>query len=167
MNWKRIVIPVLAAGFVAGAWRNYGWPGVAVAVGAIVMWALLHLTRLMHVLKRAAERPIGYVGSAVMLNAKVRPGVTLLHVLALTRALGEQRSPRDTQPEIFRWTDGSLSHVTCEFAGGKLMKWALFRPPPEPDAPPAAVVAPGTARPIETLHVAGAGGAGGDAAPAP
>ena len=150
MNWKRIVIPVLAAAFVAGAWRNSGWPGVAVAAGAILMWVLLHFTRMMHVLKRAAERPIGYVGSAVMLNAKLRPGVTLLHVLALTRALGEQLSPKEQQPEIYRWTDGSLSHVTCEFINGKLVKWALLRPPAEPEMVPgvpavAAIQAPETA----------------------
>ncbi|HYF18347.1 MAG TPA: glycerate kinase, partial [Ramlibacter sp.] len=85
-------------------------------------------TRLMHVLKKAADRPIGYVGSAVMLNAKLRAGVTLLHVVAMTRALGEQLSAKDQQPEVFRWTDGTQSHVTCEFVNGKLAKWSLFRP---------------------------------------
>ena len=128
MNWQRIVIPIAGAVFVAAAWRQYGWPGVAVATGALLMWLLLHFTRLMAVLKRAADRPIGYVGSAVMLNAKLKPGVTLLHVVAMTRALGEQLSPKDEQPEVFRWTDGTQSHVTCEFVNGKLQKWALERP---------------------------------------
>ena len=50
---------------------------------------------------------MGYVGSAVMLNAKLKPGVNLLHVMAMTGALGEQLSPKDEQPEIYRWTDGS------------------------------------------------------------
>ena len=128
MNWQRIVIPVAGAALVAGAWRAAGWPGVALAAGAILMWVLLHFTRLMHVLKRAAESPVGYVASAVMLNAKLRPGRTLLHVVAMTRALGEQLSPKDTQPEIFRWTDTGGSHVTCEFAGGRVVKWQLARP---------------------------------------
>ena len=65
-------------------------------------------------LKRAADRPIGYVGSAVMLNAKLKPGVNLCTWSAMTRALGEQLSPKDEQPEIYRWTDGSASHVTCD-----------------------------------------------------
>ena len=60
-------------------------------------------------------------------------------VAAYKKALGEQLSPKEQQPEIFRWTDGSLSHVTCEFANGKLVKWALFRPPAEPEAVPAVV----------------------------
>ncbi len=63
------------------------WPAAAV-----VMYLLLHFTRLMHVLKSAADRPVGYVGSAVMLNAKLKPGVNLLHVMALTESLGERVS---------------------------------------------------------------------------
>ena len=128
MNWQKIVVPIGGAVIVVAAWRAYGWPGVAVAAGGIVMWMLLHFTRLMTVLKRAADRPVGYVDSAVMLNAKLRAGVTLMHVVAMTRALGEQLSPQDAQPEIFRWTDGTQSHVTAEFAGGKLVKWTLVRP---------------------------------------
>jgi len=100
-------------------------------VAGLVMWLLLHFTRMMQVLKRATNQPVGYVGSAVMLNAKLRKGVTLLHVIALTRALGELRSVKDQQPELFRWTDGTQSFVTCEFAGGKLVKWELVRPEPE------------------------------------
>ena len=80
------------------------------------------------VLQRASNRPVGYCDSAVMLNAKLRPGVNLLHVIAMTRALGEQLSPKEQQPEIYRWTDGTASTVTCEFARGKLVKWELFRP---------------------------------------
>ncbi len=139
MNFQRILVPLAGVVLVAVAYRTYGWGGVAIAAGVVVMWGLLHFTRMMQVLKRAADRPIGYVGSAVMLNAKLRPGVTLLHVVAMTRALGELQSPKDTQPEIFRWTDGSASHVTCEFLNGKLVKWELVRPaaPEETTAPPA------------------------------
>ncbi|MDD5334653.1 MAG: glycerate kinase, partial [Rhodoferax sp.] len=85
-------------------------------------------TRVMQVLKRAANRPIGYVDSAVMLNAKLKPGVTLLHVVALTKALGELKSVKDVQPESYRWTDGTESYVNCEFHHGKLKKWELMRP---------------------------------------
>ena len=139
-NWQRIAVPILGVALVATAWISYGWPGVALVVGGIVMWALLHFTRMMKVLQRASKRPIGYCDSAVMLNAKLRPGVNLLHVVAMTRALGEQLSPKDQQPEVFRWTDGSASSVTCEFANGKLVKWEMFRPPAAPEesaAPPA------------------------------
>ena len=137
MNFQKIVQPILGVVVVVVAWRAYGWPGVAMAASGIVMWMLLHFTRLMKVLQRASNRPVGYVDSAVMLHAKLKPGVTLLHVLAMTRALGEQLSPKEQQPEIYRWTDGSDSHVTCEFANGKLARWSLERPQPPADEPPA------------------------------
>lgn len=133
MNLQKIFVPVLGIAIVALAWRAWAWPGVALAVGGIVMWMLLHFTRMMKVLQRAANRPVGYCDSAVMLNAKLRPRVNLLHVLAMTRAIGEQLSPKDQQPEVFRWTDGSGSSVTCEFANGKLVKWELFRPQAAPE----------------------------------
>ncbi len=93
MNWQRILVPLAGAALVAFAYRSFGWPGVALVAGGMLMWVLLHFTRLTQVLKRAADRPIGYVGSAVMLNAKLRPNLTLLHVIGLARALGEQLSP--------------------------------------------------------------------------
>lgn len=129
MNFQKIALPILGVAVVAIAYRAYGWGGVALAAGGIVMWMLLHFTRMMKVLQGAANRPVGWVDSAVMLNAKLRPGVNLLHVMALTKAIGELLSEKDAQPEVFRWTDGSGSHVTCEFVQGKLVKWTLLRPP--------------------------------------
>ena len=128
MNFQKILLPVLGVGLVAVAYRAYGWAGVALAVTGVVMWMLLHFNRMMQVMRRAANRPIGYCDSAVMLNAKLKPGVNLLHVMAMTRAMGELVSPKETEPEMYRWTDGGGSHVTCDFVGGKLVKWELVRP---------------------------------------
>lgn len=137
MNWQRVFVPVAGVVLVVAAWRAYGWAGVAVVTGGVVMWVLLHFTRLMHVFKQAAERPVGYVASAVMLNAKLQAGMPLLKVIALTRALGEQRSAPDAQPEVFRWSDTGGSQVTCEFANGRLVAWRLERP--DAEVPPAGV----------------------------
>ncbi len=133
MNFQKIAIPILGVAVIAVAYRAWGWPGVALAAGGIVMWMLLHFTRMMKVLQRAADRPIGYCDSAVMLNAKLKPGMTLLHVVAMTRALGEQLSEKDVQPEVYRWSDAGASHVTCTFQGGKLQGWELVRPPAAAD----------------------------------
>ncbi|WBX99933.1 glycerate kinase [Ramlibacter tataouinensis] len=135
MNWQRILVPLAGAALVAFAYRSFGWSGVALVAGGIVMWMLLHFTRLTQVLKRAADQPIGYVGSAVMLNSRLRANLTLLHVVGLARALGEQLSPKEQQPEVFRWTDNSGSRVTCEFEQGKLARWQLERPPAEAQEP--------------------------------
>jgi len=139
MNFQKIFLPIVGAAMVAVAWQAYGWQGAALAGGALVMFLLLHFNRMMHVLRKAADRPKGYVGSAVMLNAKLKAGVNLLHVMAMTQSIGEQISKDGEQPEVFRWTDGSQSSVTCEFSKGRLLKWTLYRPPaPDEASPPAA-----------------------------
>ena len=137
MNFQKIVLPIVGVVLVVVAYRGYGWMGVGLVLTGIVTWMLLHFTRMMKVLQRASNRPVGFVDSAVMLNAKLKPGVNLLHVMAMTKAVGEQLSEKDADPEVYRWTDGTASHVTCIFARGKLVKWELFRPqvPDEAAAP--------------------------------
>ena len=127
-NLRNILVPLGVLALVGFGFKSYGWAGVAAVGGGVLMWALLHFTRLMNVMKKAANRPMGYVGSAVMLNARLKPGVNLMHVMAMTQSLGERLSPADTDPEIYRWTDGTQSHVTCEFIHGRLQKWTLERP---------------------------------------
>jgi Flp pilus assembly protein TadB len=134
MRFRKLWVALVGVVLIAGAYRAGGWGGVALAVGLIIMFLLLHFNRTMHVLRRAANRPIGSVASAVMLNAKLHAGLTLLHVIALTRALGELRSPKDEQPEHYRWSDASGSYVDAEFLGGKLKSWTLTRPPAEEEA---------------------------------
>lgn len=134
MSAMRLLAPLGLLALLAGAWQAGGWPGVALAVSALVLWALLHYTRLITVMKRAARRPIGYVGSAVMLNARLRPRLTLLHVVALTQALGERLSDEGAMPEVYRWRDPGGASVTAAFDGGRLARWTLARPAPD-DAP--------------------------------
>jgi len=128
MNFQRILVPIGAVGLTAWAWQSWGWMGIAVVVTGGVMWLLLYFTRLVQIMKRASNRPIGFVDSAVMLNAKLKPGVSLMHVIAMTRALGQLESAKDAQPEVFSWRDGSQSVVRCVFAQGKLQSWTLDRP---------------------------------------
>jgi len=131
MNISRILVPIGVILFVAGAWHQYQWQGVAVATGAVVMWILLHFTRMVTVLSRASNRPVGHVGSAVMLNVKLQKGVNLMHVIALTKSLGERLSEVNAQPEIYKWTDSGDSFVICTFKDGKLISWEMTRPTPE------------------------------------
>ena len=140
MQLKKILVPVGGVLLLVAAYRAYGWPGVALVAGGLVMWLLLHFNRMLHVLKRAARSPVGYVGSAVMLQARLKPGLPLLHVVALTRSLGEQLSAPEAQPEQYRWTDPSEASVTCEFVQGKLVRWD-FRRPAAADAPAGAPAA--------------------------
>jgi hypothetical protein len=140
MNVQKFLLPAAALALLVLAYRHYGGMGVAAAGGLLVMWLLMHFTRLMQILKRAAQRPIGYVDSAVMLNAKLKPGMTLMHVIAMTRSLGEQLSDKDAQPEVYRWKDNSESYVDATFLHGKLRGHEMVRPAPSQvtDGPAAA-----------------------------
>ncbi len=137
MNLRKILIPLGIVVLVFAAYRAYGLQGIITVSGGLVMWALLHYTRLMNVMQKARHSPIGHVGSAVMLNAKLKPGVNLMHVVAMTRALGEHLLAEGQEPEVYRWTDGTQSYVTCEFVNGRLVRWKLERPAPQEDATPA------------------------------
>lgn len=130
MNFQKIVVPLVGLALLVAAWNSYRWMGVAFVVSGTVLFLLIHFNRTMTVLRRAADRPMGYVGSAVMLNAKLKPKLTLLHVVAMTRSLGELRSPKDEQPERYRWTDAGGSYVDATFSHGKLVEWQLTRPAP-------------------------------------
>ena len=131
MNISKILVPIGVILFIAGAWHQYQWQGVAIATGAVVMWILLHFTRMVTVMSRAANRPVGHVASAVMLNVKLQKGVNLMHVIALTKSLGERLSEENAQPEIFKWTDSGDSFVICNFKDGKLKSWEMTRPAQE------------------------------------
>jgi hypothetical protein len=109
------------------AHRAYGWPGLALAAGGVVMWALLHMTRMLKVLQRAADRPVGTVDSAVMVHSRLSPGLTLLQVLAHTRALGQQWGEPVAANEQYQWTDNTSATVRCTFVDGKLTQWELIR----------------------------------------
>lgn len=128
MNFRKLFVPVVGLVMLGMAYRSYGWPGVALVGGGLVMFLLLQFNRAIQVLKRAADRPIGTVASAVMLNAKLKPRVNLMHVVAMTRAIGELRTPKDAQPEVFRWTDAGGSWVDVTFLDGRVTEWELTRP---------------------------------------
>jgi hypothetical protein len=128
MTLSRIWPPLAAATVLVLSHRAFGWPGVALAAGGLVMWLLLHWNRTMAALQRAARRPVGFVDSAVMLHSRLGPGLSLLHVIALTRSLGQLLSPQGAQPERYLWRDASDSTVTCEFMDSKLVRWELVRP---------------------------------------
>ena len=128
MNLQRIAVPLLVIGLLAFAARQYGWPGFFAVSGGLVFWLLLHWTRLLTVMQRAARRPIGHVDSAVMFNARLKPGVNLMHVIAMTRSLGERLSAEGEDPERYRWTDNGGSSVSVTLQAGRVSAWELQRP---------------------------------------
>ncbi len=122
----RAVALLALAALASLAYRAYSWPGIALAIGAVVMWALMHMSRMLVVLRRTTQRPVGTVASAVMLHSRLARGMALLQVLALTRALGTKLDDGSNE-ERYQWTDDSQATVRCTFAHGKLLHWELLR----------------------------------------
>jgi hypothetical protein len=122
----------LAVLAVAAGWWGYGWQGVVMAISVIVFWLLLQFSRAMRAMKAAATSPKGRVGSAVMLNARLKAGMTLMQVIALTESLGEQVSE---SPETWAWSDEGGSRVSLVFEGAKLQSWQLVRPEDKAESP--------------------------------
>lgn len=114
----------LAVAAVGMAAKAYGWQGAVFALTMVVFWLLLQLSRALRAMKRAASRPVGHVDSAVMLNARLRSGMTMLQIIGLTRSLGRRVT---TQPEVWRWQDEGGSVVTLTMGAGKLSEWTLDR----------------------------------------
>ena len=118
----------LAALLLLAAWQGYGWRGLLLAFTAIVFWLLLQFNRSVRVMKNASQAPVGHVDSAVMFNAKLKPGMTLLQVITLTGSLGRKL---DDAGDAWEWQDTSGSRVSLQFRAGKLQRFTLERPPAE------------------------------------
>ncbi len=118
---------LLAAAAMAAGWWGYGWPGIVLAATVIVFWLLLQFSRTVRLLRQAANAPLGYVPSAVMLHAKLQSGLPLAAVIRAAGSLG--RKIKD-EPETFAWTDPGNARVEVEFAAGRCAAWRLSRHEP-------------------------------------
>lgn len=118
----------LAVVATALAWYQYGWQGVILAISVIVFWLLLQFSRAIRAMKNAGGAPIGHVGSAVMLNSRLKAGMTLLQIIGLTKSLGRRIGDEGVEPESWAWADDGGVSVTLVLQGGKLVSWALQRP---------------------------------------
>lgn len=115
----------LAIAAFAVGWFSYGWQGIALAFTVVVFWLLLQFNRAVRVMRSAGAAPVGHVPSAVMMNAKLHAGMTMMQVVALTRSLGTKQGEGE---DVWRWIDPGGSHVTLHFRRGKLERWQLERP---------------------------------------
>lgn len=119
MGWF-LAIAALGVG-----WQAYGWQGVLLAVSIIVFWLLLQFSRTMRVMRKAAERPMGDVSSAVMMNAKLHAGIPLLDVIRMTGSLGRRTAET---PETYAWADAGGAEVEVVFENGRVARWTFSRP---------------------------------------
>ena len=122
-GWALAVIAV-AVGYV-----SWGWQGVVLAVSVVVFWLLLQFSRVIRVMRQAAGRPVGAIDNAVMLQARLKPGMLLMDILKLTRSLGQKLAD---EPETWVWTDGGGDRVRVEMRNGRSAVITLERASPGP-----------------------------------
>jgi len=115
----------LAALAVVAGYVGYGWHGLVLAITVIVFWLLLQFSRSLRALREAAGRPVGQVDNAVMLHARVHPGMRLVEVLKLTRSLGSKLA--DPPDETFAWKDGAGDEVQVVLRDGRVSAVRLHR----------------------------------------
>lgn len=117
----------LAVAAVAVGFATYGWPGVALAVSVVVFWLLLQFSRAMRAMRAAAGRPVGTVDSAVMLNSRLKTGMTLIQLLPMTASLGQKDDAAGPDAETYVWRDAGGDAVRVELRDGKVTRWDLQR----------------------------------------
>ena len=121
---------LLAALFAFAAWRAYGLAGLAFAASAIVFWLLLQFNRAVRVMKNAADSPVGHVGSAVMFQAGLARGMTMLQIVSKTKSLGRKVAGSD---DDWTWADANGDSVRLRFERGRLAAWSIERAAAAPD----------------------------------
>ena len=126
---------LLAAVFAFAAWRAYGLAGLAFAASAIVFWLLLQFNRAVRVMKNAAGSPVGRVASAVMFQAALAHGMTMLQIVSKTKSLGRKVDGSD---DDWRWSDESGASAVLHLERGRLVRWRLERAQGTGGAEPAA-----------------------------
>ena len=132
----------LALAAVVAGWMQWGWQGVVMAVTLIVFWLLLQFNRALRVMRQATGAPVGHVGSAVMVHARMRRGMRLMEVIPITRSLGQVAEPDPAAGagigtrEAFTWSDESGAQLRVDLVGGRVVRWTLQRPS-EPATPAA------------------------------
>jgi hypothetical protein len=124
----------LAAALLFVSWRAYDWQGVIFAVTVVVFWLLLQFGRSLRAMRNAGQAPVGHIESAVMFNARLQRGMTMLQVIGMTRSLGRKL---DAGGDSWAWQDAGGSVVSLHFQRGKLASFTLERPADAETATPA------------------------------
>ena len=124
----------LAVAAVAAGYVSYGWPGVLLALSVVVFWLLLQFSRAMRLMRQAAQKPIGSVTSALMLQTRLRQGMLLNNVLKLTgsfgsRAAAEAADEKPADKEVYTWADAGGDALQVTLFDGKVTAWELQRAP--------------------------------------
>ena len=106
----------------------YGGAGVMLALSIVVFWLLLQFSRTLRLMRRAAAQPVGHVESAVMLHAKLKPGLRLMDIIGLTGSLGRRLPhPSPGADESWEWRDAGDDTLVVDLVGGRCVGSSVAR----------------------------------------
>ena len=77
-------------------------------------------------MKNAAASPVGHVDSAVMFNAGLARGMTMLQIVTKTKSRGRKVEGSD---DDWRWSDAGGASVVLHFEKARLAHWRIERAP--------------------------------------
>lgn len=118
----------LAAIAIALGYARFGWQGAVLGITIVVFWLLLQFSRAMRVMRIAGQSPVGQVDNAVMLNARLKPGLRLIDILKLTRSLGERVAMDEgADTEQWRWADSGGAQLIVTFRRGRCVAHEVRR----------------------------------------
>ena len=88
---EKYLYPFFAFGLLVFAYQYHEWSGVIFVVSGGVMWALLHLSRVLQVFKKAANRPRNNRGRFTRNNRATRKAFAPTHVRKTRKSTRKNR----------------------------------------------------------------------------
>jgi len=121
-HWAALAVAgmVVAGGF-------GGWQAVVFGMTLVVTLLVVEILKVLKLMRRVEKAPVGRVENAVMLQARLKPGLSLTDLLKLTGCLGRKL---DLPGPAYAWEDDAGDRVEVTLAKGRLASWQLRRAEP-------------------------------------
>ena len=132
----------LALTLIAVATWQYSWQGFIVAITFVVFWLLLQFSQTLRFMRGISINPMGHVQNTVMLQSKLRKGMTLLQIMKITQSMGSPLTHSCDHPDAsaadqaWLWEDAAGDAVGIYFNGDRCIHWELSRRAEAPNNSP-------------------------------
>jgi len=120
---RSLLFPALVLALSYAGWKSYGWQGLLLALLMSSFWVLLHFTKLMRLLRAAANRPLGAVDDVRVLQGRLKLGMPMHEVVRQSACLGKREAgASDGTSEDFVWHDPQGRTLHLRFDHGRLRR---------------------------------------------
>ncbi|MEZ5662631.1 MAG: hypothetical protein R3E94_03775 [Burkholderiaceae bacterium] len=122
---RSLLFPALVLALCYIGWRTYGWQGLLLAALMSSFWALLHINKLIRLMRAAASRPLGELEDVRALQQRLKPGMPMHEVVRQAGCLGKRQDAGDgdsPRHEDFVWHDAQGRTLHLRFDHGRLRR---------------------------------------------